>query len=64
MMTACDLSAITKPWEIQSKVSRHLGRPPSWGGWPAGAVLTRVGFPRVQVETADTKPLAGPWDAL
>lgn len=21
MMTACDLSAITKPWEVQSKVS-------------------------------------------
>lgn len=25
MMTACDLSAITKPWEIQSKVSHRLG---------------------------------------
>lgn len=26
MMTACDLSAITKPWEVQSKV-----RAPGWG---------------------------------
>lgn len=25
MMTACDLSAITKPWEVQSKVSGHAG---------------------------------------
>lgn len=23
MMTACDLSAITKPWEVQSKVRAH-----------------------------------------
>lgn len=23
MMTACDLSAITKPWEVQSKVRRN-----------------------------------------
>lgn len=25
MMTACDLSAITKPWEVQSKVRGHVG---------------------------------------
>lgn len=25
MMTACDLSAITKPWEVQSKVRSHVG---------------------------------------
>lgn len=25
MMTACDLSAITKPWEVQSKVRSHTG---------------------------------------
>lgn len=25
MMTGCDLSAITKPWEVQSKVGASLG---------------------------------------
>lgn len=25
MMTACDLSAIAKPWEIQSKVWHYFG---------------------------------------
>lgn len=28
MMTACDLSAITKPWEVQSKVRSHAGPQP------------------------------------
>ena len=32
MMTACDLSAITKPWEVQSKVRRHVGLPGEAGG--------------------------------
>lgn len=28
MMTACDLSAITKPWEVQSKVRSYSEPPP------------------------------------
>lgn len=74
MMTACDLSAITKPWEIQSKVSHRLvglacgslmqGQTPGGQATHSHRVLTCEGFPGVLVESADTEPLAGPWDAL
>lgn len=43
MMTACDLSAITKPWEVQSKVrSRVLVTRIQSIDQPAAVIVLRV----------------------
>ncbi|XP_014388954.1 PREDICTED: rod cGMP-specific 3',5'-cyclic phosphodiesterase subunit beta [Myotis brandtii] len=61
MTTACDLSAITKPWEIQSKVSHRLGR-----RLPGGVSLDPPPAPsahRAMMMTAcDLSAITKPWE--